>query len=251
MSRNTLSANTLFHFTKEIDIVGSILANGFYPRYCMEKFDYVDYVREREFPMPMVCFCDIPLSEIVEHKKQYGEYAIGMSKDWGKKNGVNPLIYTTEKSIPTKLLNEIVDRLYNNEQAMFEYAKMVQFMVAYMKPYEGYKWNKDTNSFDGQWTTFYNEREWRYVPKDLLGDNWLYKEGYLDENNRKVYNDRVEKFKLEFTPNDIKYIIVKSDSEVLDMVNKVMTIYKDKYPHDDLIKLTTRILSVDRVLEDF
>lgn len=251
MSRNTLSANTLFHFTKEMLTLESILTNGFYPRYCMEKFDYVDYVREREFPMPMVCFCDIPLSEIVEHKEQYGEYAIGMSKDWGKVNGINPLIYTTAESIPTKMLNEIINGLYNKEKVLLEYGKMVQFMTAYMKPYEGYTWNKNTNSFDGKWTTFYNEREWRYVPKDLLGDNWLFKDAFLDDDKRKVYNDRVEKFKLKFNPNDIKYIIVKSDDEVIDMVDKIMTIYKDKYTQDDLIKLTTRILSMDRVLEDF
>lgn len=250
MSRNILSANTIFHFTKEMLTLESILTNGFYPRYCMEKFDYVDYVREREFPMPMVCFCDIPLSGIEEHKEQYGEYAIGMSKDWGKINGINPLIYTTSESIPTKMLNEIAEGLYKNEKVL-EYVKMVQFMTAYMKPYEGHMWNKNTNSFDGQWTTFYNEREWRYVPKDLLGDNWLFKDGFLDGDKRKVYNDRVEKFKLKFNPNDIKYIIVKSDDEVVDMVDMIMTIYKNKYPQDDLIKLTTKILSMDRVIEDF
>lgn len=36
-----VSANALFHFTDSIDILKSIVRNGFYPRYCMEKKDFL------------------------------------------------------------------------------------------------------------------------------------------------------------------------------------------------------------------
>ena len=252
MSKNTSSANTLFHFTKSIETITSILTNGFYPRYCMEEFEYIDKVREKEFSIPMVCFCDIPLSEIKGHAEKYGENAIGMSKDWGKLEGINPVLYTTKQSLSTKLLNDITNELFKHAlNSGVAYPYMVEFMAVYMKPYEGNRWNGRTNEFDGEFTRFYDEREWRYVPK-LMGDSWLYKKDFLVEDMRNKFNDRMAKqSKLKFTPNDINYIIVESDDKVLEMANEIMRIGENTYTPDELTELTTKILSMERVLEDF
>lgn len=82
MNKTYLSANTLFHFTNNIDNIINILTNEFSPRYCMESFEFLGGC-DLEIAIPMVCFCDIPLSQIKNHIENYGGYAIGLSKEWG------------------------------------------------------------------------------------------------------------------------------------------------------------------------
>ena len=94
MSKSLLSANTLFHFINSLEHIISILINDFTPRYCIESFYYLgeeDF--QPEFALLMVCFCDIPLSQIRNHVEVYGGYAIGLSKEWGIENGINPVMY--------------------------------------------------------------------------------------------------------------------------------------------------------------
>ena len=65
----SLSSTSLFHFTKSYDIVVKILESGLWPRFCIER-DWGD----KDLAIPMVCACDIPLSEIGLHQKKYGKY---------------------------------------------------------------------------------------------------------------------------------------------------------------------------------
>ena len=81
MTNNTISANTLFHFTKTIDNIRNILTDTFSPRYCLEHLAFMAS-ENIDLAIPMVCFCDIPLSQIIDHVDTYGEYAIGLNKDW-------------------------------------------------------------------------------------------------------------------------------------------------------------------------
>ena len=47
----------------------------------------------------MVCFCDIPLSDIAEHTQKYGNYAIGLKKTWAMEQGVTPILYVHDNSV--------------------------------------------------------------------------------------------------------------------------------------------------------
>ena len=79
-----VSSNTLFHFTKDLDTIKNILSDGlFWPIYCIE-YDKGPNVDGTFNAFPMVCFCDIPLSQISEHLLDYGKYGIGINKQWGK-----------------------------------------------------------------------------------------------------------------------------------------------------------------------
>jgi hypothetical protein len=95
-------SSSLFYFTKRMDLVNSILRNGFYPRYCLEDIrclrEYQDYLL-----YPMVCFCDIPISRIAEHTAFYGEYGLGLINEWGLKNGLLPVIYMLVSSLISSL----------------------------------------------------------------------------------------------------------------------------------------------------
>jgi hypothetical protein len=95
MSEN-VSSNKLFHFTNSMDAVKSILKDGFFPHYCLEYSldrDDKQAAAKGRPPMraiPIVCFCDLPLSLIRTHLKKYGSFGIGLDKNWGKKTGWRP-----------------------------------------------------------------------------------------------------------------------------------------------------------------
>ena len=58
--------------------------------------------------IPMVCFFDIPLSQISEHSAKYGKCANGIKKEWAIQQGVTPVLYFHENSlIPLTLLSEM------------------------------------------------------------------------------------------------------------------------------------------------
>ena len=82
-----LSANTLFHFTSSLDILISILTRDFIPRYSLENYNVlmpkINNRKGLEVGIPMVSFCDIPLSKVSQHIDIYGRYGIGLEKNWG------------------------------------------------------------------------------------------------------------------------------------------------------------------------
>src|SRR6266478_4328295 len=103
MSEN-ISSNVLFHFTRSMAGLKGILKNGFFPRFCPEYTldpDDRKAVSKRRHPMraaPMVCFCDLPLSLIRKHLKEYGNFGIGLDKKWGLENRVAPVTYTHSRA---------------------------------------------------------------------------------------------------------------------------------------------------------
>ena len=90
---SVLSANTFFHYVDKIKYIYEMLnTQQISPRFTKEDYSmfnigyYNLYIAEK-------CFCDIPLHQVKEHKKEYGNYCIGFSKEWGLSNGLQPVIY--------------------------------------------------------------------------------------------------------------------------------------------------------------
>jgi len=67
--------------------------------------------------IPMVCFCDIPLSQLVSHIDTYGKYGLGMSKEWGIKKGLNPVIYFNKNSLLAKRLSVLTNSLISRNNS--------------------------------------------------------------------------------------------------------------------------------------
>jgi len=205
-----------------------------------------------EFAMPMVCFCDIPLSQVSPHLEHYGNYGIGLTKAWAIQNGLAPVLYLVRGSPLASIFYSIGEQLgkpprdaVGNSQALDRFHDL----SAYIKPYEGIS-PKDPNH--APWR-FYDEREWRFVP-DLQGLPMRYgltKDELLDQTTR----DRAQRLLwehsvLRFTPNDIKYIIVERENEILDMISRIAQI-KQRYPANDVKLLTSRVISSSQIREDF
>ena len=110
-----LSTNRLFHYTNIKEKLLKILSEGFRPSYSLEKLgiikkdDLLIAISELlakpipeeeitdEFAIPMSCFCDIPLNLVEKHVKVYGNFAIGMTKEWGERQAICPVFYIPQK----------------------------------------------------------------------------------------------------------------------------------------------------------
>lgn len=251
----SLSSNTLFHFTDSIENLYSILINDFYPRYSLE-FYSLFFPKSREKAIPMVSFCDIPLSQVINHSRIYGSYALGMTKKWGLKNEISPAIYVYKNSRISLAYQKIEDAILFDEKTeiSLEGRMAVNEIYRYLKPYEGRLWRH--GKLQRLRVRFYDEREWRYIPSyQLLAKHKvsgaLSRDKYSNDEIRNDKNKKLEQFKLTFQPKDIKYIIVKNEKEILEMLDNVINIKRGKFSYRDVQLLTTRIITMEQILDDF
>lgn len=245
----SISANTLFHFTRNYDTLLSILKSKFYPRLCLEQRIMSEL--DLRLAVPMVCFCDIPLSQISEHTLKYGEFAIGIKKDWAIKQGVSPILYVHDNSLILKTIlseiKEISKEVLDNPEGEAS-LKMKKYVdaVCMMKPYEGYdKGLRKT-------IRFYDEREWRYVPLREKEDQFLYltESVFHEKDVREKINLENEKYGVVFNPDVINYLIVPTDKDVLKLKHAIEEI-KGDFAYNSVQLLMTRIISMERIREDF
>lgn len=257
-----ISSNTLFHFTNSTNNIISILETGFSPRFCLEQFGpelFIGQIDYMETAIPMTCFCDIPLSQIENHLEFYGFYGIGLSKDWGQKNGVTPISYIHENSTQVKYLKlagTTIFMLFKNPKLLDILPKdqnpliSIFELAAFFKQYKGKMWRN--NQYVEK--RFYDEREWRYVPfLNEMGAHYrLSKDQFLNKGIELAAANQMiaEKCPLKFKFSDIKYLIVKKESEMAtlsDALDSMTNIYTD----DQRKILKTKIISTEQIIEDF
>ncbi|MGK0271353.1 MAG: hypothetical protein ACI88H_002011 [Cocleimonas sp.] len=241
-------SHTLFHFTQNKETLKLIFKNGYWPRYCLEDIRWVNQNDADYMAFPMVCFCDIPLSRISEHVRFYGYYGLGMTKEWANANGLNPILYlASENNLmnEARLLNHHANKLEKKEE--IDAAKnTMRYLYMHIKPSDG-------NMFvDGHPVEkeFYQESEWRYVPSNENINSYLKKAEFDDEVKLREANDNTKKHTpLEFTPRDIKYIFVKNDADIPDIINFIQNDL-DLYPAAELKVLMSRVVSLESIQAD-
>jgi len=240
-----VSANTLFHFTRQRGDLVSILQNGFYPSYSLEDLsailpaDRITAVR-----VPMVCFCDILLSQIGKHIEYYGEYGIGLrKKEWGMQRGISPVVYVDRESRTATLMSQVVYDVVKMKlpaesplrERLFDFCK-------YIKAYDGLVLNRETKEMETR--KFYDEREWRYSPAIVH----TMPSTSSDERKLKQANKALRSHALKFKPSDVKYIIVSKESEIpktIAAINKISTLQ----PRDKSL-LASKVISGEQIKED-
>ena len=249
-----ISSNTIFHFTNSVDHLTNILKFTFQPHYCLEDFQeiFISHEKLKKIGIPMVSFCDLPLSNVKEHLKCYGQYGIGMKKEWGLKKGLNPVMYVCPHSeLAGHFDNFLKSLLERGGNATKKEWNDFYEIASLIKRYKG-TMEKSGKRYHNK--IFYNEREWRYVPRVKFSSEELYRltEGeFLDEKNRILASEDLgARYRLSFEPNDIKYIIVEKEEQILDMINSIEAI-KAKYDADRRRLLASRVISTKQILEDF
>ncbi|WP_315056145.1 abortive infection system antitoxin AbiGi family protein, partial [Chryseobacterium indoltheticum] len=101
---------------------------------------------------------------------------------------------------------------------------------------------------------FSDEREWRYVVNPIvehsLFANLKKASPEKAKELKKYYNEDISHMSLEFSPEDINYIIIKNEHErdaILSLIEKV----KGKNSLEEVKRLTSRIISVEQLKTDF
>jgi hypothetical protein len=237
-------SDNLFHFTKSLNVIKLILENGFHPRYCLEDISWIEKAPESHAAFAMTCFCDIPLTRIGEHTQFYGRYGIGMTKEWGQRNGLEPVVYVVPGRRVADVALYLIDFDYEDkldQDGKSEHVKHTVNLLRFIKPIRG------AMIVDSQMVEkdFYQENEWRYAPN----------------TNRVIARDRFQDMKdvanrlaaeshaLSFVPGDIKYIFVDRDDEIPELVDFINSSL-GKFSHDELKILVSRIVSLGTIESD-
>ncbi|MCD0489667.1 abortive infection system antitoxin AbiGi family protein [Pedobacter sp. MC2016-14] len=248
-----LSANSLIHYTSELDnLLGIISSSGFRYSYCEEK---VITRGNKSFSaaIAMVSFCDIPLSDYKKHfynKRNsgdlgyYGDYGIGLSKKWANRNGLNSIFYIEYKSFVGTAIRKDFKNFINGNR-FIDHAVPPQVFL-YCKNYQGELFRKEASVIKEY--RFYDEREWRLVPDNKMLN---YQPPVIDISNyrkeKATYNARISANLLSFELEDISYIIVREESEVPLIYSKLQNVF-----HKDLIDLIAiRVLTSEQIISDF
>lgn len=243
-----LSPSTLFHFTSKHGLKG-ILSENFKIKYCLEEISHEQ--KPVEIASPMVSFCDIKISEITNHITKYGYYGIGLSKDWAIANGLNPVIYMNSSSNFCVSLISTIRKLNVNKNVENIEKYFLSNIMRYTKTYEGVL---NRNGQTIQKYRFADEREWRYVPEmknNPTFKHWLLKSEYDTDDKKALHNDLLSEERLCFNPNNILYIVVKDESEIDEIIQHIRAVKGKNYTLNEVDRLTTRILSCERILNDF
>jgi hypothetical protein len=241
-----LSSNSLIHFTYSKESLIGILKDEFKIKYCSEKV-----ITQRgvlNYAIPMVCFCDIPLSEIKNHISKYGTYGIGLKKEWGIKNGLNPVFYVEKNSTVGNNYFEAFSEFFvgkNFNDFNSNDFKQID-VIRYMKNYEADLIIDKINKTNYR---FADEKEWRFVLPKEQAQFVVKNETY--QNNKNKYNDKVKNYKLSFNPEDISYVIINNDNEISDFIDILKKSKGKKYPYDEVERLITRLITVEQILNDF
>jgi hypothetical protein len=242
----------------KFEFLESALQKKFSPRYYKE--DLRPFHKKPVY-IAMKCFCDIPLSNILNHTNVYGKYALGFSKEWALKNSINPVAYYNKES---KFVGSIKESYNHNiklinklDQAKLDesFSNLAGIKIEFEKAFENFKPVKGRMWRNNKWNygrNFYNEREWRYISNVNFG-NSKYKSWYLEPdlenlnidemNNNLEINDVIQ-----FKYSDINFIIVHTNEDVENLCSLL-----DDLEQNDISPslLKTRIIKIGDIRSNF
>jgi hypothetical protein len=240
-------SHTLFHFTKSGAVLQRILKEGFWPRYSLEEIGWLGIKDKDACAYPMACLCDIPLSRIDEHVAFYGSFGIGMSKEWSRKNGLNPVFCLAGQTPVVESVRRVFESTTGLDEPRREAVyKHVRYLLAHIKPTEG----QVSVGRQPVAKEFYQESEWRYVPRHDDVGGYLLRPAFDDKAKLEEEDARTKAAcMLRFAPSDVKYIFVPTDADIPAVINYIQT-ELDFYPSADLKVLMSRVTSLESVRDD-
>lgn len=194
-SKRKVSSEYIAHYTRKfVDLCSILESHYFQIHYCLENYYFIK--KGLHIHIPMVCFTDLPNGICGKHKRRYGKYAIVFNKDWAANKHISPILYLRKDGQFTNTIRKVYkqsDTSINNE------------LFAFCKPYCAKYYDHKKGKWSEKNRRFYDEREWRYVPKnytEYVGDH------------------RYENEDLVFKIAEIEQIYVTTTAERKELIEK-------------------------------
>ncbi len=249
----SLYPEILFHFCDKTSLL-NILNSTFKISYAREKI--IGKTQTREIGVPMVSFCDLRLSEISSHMSKYGNYGIGLTKDWANRNGLNPVLYISKYSPFTDGLISGLNgvhahiRRFKSTDPLANDFSNIHNVYRYIKNYEAPLHKKGYKKIEKY--RFADEREWRYVPplEDKRVVPFVSQNQIRTAQQKSDLNRDIENVRLHFQPEDIRYLIVESENEISEIIQHFVTVKQNKFTPEVLNRLKSRILTFEQIQTD-
>ena len=257
MAKKNSHTSALFHYTRNQSIIFGILREGLKFSYCKEIFS-----ADLCLGIPMISFCDIPISHSFEHSSKYGQYAIALSKEnlMSKyKGALNPVNYFTSLS-SVEAAFRLKDEAMSSKQKLDNISRNAEGKEVTMKIdgtiYKGKGLGPEhvqdvlqlffnsinyhhyatqaigfmkayQSQYKGHNQVNYDECEWRIVlPENAKIEENLCKWFWSESDYDNWRNERDDKFvhgiSLLFAVEDIEYIIVPTKDLIPNFIKRIM-----------------------------
>ena len=175
----------------------------------------------------------------------FGSYGIGFRKDWGIDNKISPVSYVHENSIASTTIDNIINTINKSTLASDKnLTTNLGEIVKFLKPYRGFyqKGNRQSDSI-----TFYDEREWRYIPKEKKYEVFPIRTVGINKIITR-FNAELQGKALKFDYKDIKYIITETDDDKADLIKFFR---KNIFTPKEREHLLSRIISIEEIRLNF
>lgn len=284
------SSASLFHYTKKANGLFGIIEHGFRYSYCFEVFDETisrfiyrpavemakllcSYEEKYGIAIPMICFCDIPISRADGHRANYGDFCIGLNKEMVRVQlpNINPVLYQSSSWI-MHTLKTLVESIPRQEQ-IDDYLKQIKPLTQGKTAVDGAseiimahrsgnlpRLNIDAIpavklllSLVKTDISKYDEREWRIFWEENIDIEFGLTEEIFNQK-RDEFNNRISNQYATFDSNIINHIIVPTESCIpctIDKIKRSSTILGKVATDDDKELLITKITTFERIDNDF
>ena len=237
-----LSSNVLWHQTRKEAFFEILKSKKLCVSYSQEEI-----MPKLRLAFPMICLCDLPLSEFASNNWTYGEYAIGFKRDWAIRNGFNPVCYYHHQS-------NLMQRMYTLlrdaiSESLSGVMNMAIYFLSYYKPIEG---QLITSKREYKNYRFYDEREYRMVPyfTQLRGTHQMLSReeyaSYKEAHNGKSLLDDVS---IEFDS-----FLKSKDQLIKDVISHTLTCANKYYPNSmipQLFRNFTKCKNMEKIIDTY
>lgn len=203
----------------------------------------------------MSCFCDIHFNKLNHHVHKYGAYGIGLNKQWGIEQGIQPIHYINSDSQLcndfSTAFNNALENTKENSSPFKILKSYVLHHLMYMKPIDG---EMPINKDEIEERNFHDEKEWRYIPNFNNADTQLPQIVFpprINHGSLTSYSDGIKtkpELWLHFEYENIKYIIVSTQEERIELIDFIVNDLE--IPQETQYILFSKILVFEELGED-